>query len=102
MPTPAQQGFEAGIMREEPAHPFLRRSSMEREYLAGFKRGQERRAWLDARGQQRVQIVVEQCAPGDWHWAVLVEKCLYAEGSEKTELAASQACEDANMARVSG
>jgi len=68
--------------------------------MAGFKRGRERRAWLDARGQERVEHVVVQNGHSDWHWEVLVEKQIYEQGRAKTERAAYQACEDANMVRV--
>lgn len=100
MNTPARDGFEAGIMRRMPAHPYPRQSPMEREFMNGFKHGRERRAWLDGRGQQRVENVVFKNGQGDWHWEVLVEKQIYAQGWARSERAAYQACEDANMARV--
>jgi hypothetical protein len=100
MNTPAQAGFEAGIMRRMPAHPNMHQSTPARQFMEGFKRGRERRAWLDARGQKRVEHIVVKSGPGDWHWELLVEKQIYAQGWSRTEKAASQACEDANMARV--
>ena len=100
MSSPAQDGFEAGIMRRMPVHPYLRQSVMERQFMEGFKRGRDRRAWLDARGQKRVENVVVKNGPGDWHWEVLVEKQIHAQGWAKSERLAHQACEDANMARV--
>ena len=88
-------------MRLEPSHPYLLQSSMERQFMDGFRRGRDRRAWLDARGQKRVENIVEKIGPSNWHWQLLVEKQIHAEGCEKSENAASQACEDANMDRIS-
>lgn len=100
MTTPAQEGFEAGIMRRMPVHPYLRQSTMEREFMAGFKRGRARRAWLDARGQKRVEHIVVKNGPGDWHWELLVERAIHAQGWAKSEKLAYQACEDVAVARL--
>lgn len=99
MTTPAQEGFEAGIMRRKPAHPYLHRSIMERKFMEGFQRGRDRRAWLDARGMKRVEHVVYKVGRGDWHWELLVERAIHAQGWAKSETLAYQACEDAGMAR---
>jgi hypothetical protein len=99
MMTPAQEGFEAGIMRRVPTHPYLRQSTMERQFMDGFKRGRERRAWLDARGMKRVEHSAYKNGPGDWHWELLVERAIHAKGWAKSEKVASQACEDAGIER---
>ena len=62
MRTPAKDGFEAGIMRLEPSHPYLLQSSMERQFMDGFRRGRDRRAWLDGRGQNCRKNWPEQLA----------------------------------------
>lgn len=100
MTTPAQDGFEAGIMRRLPVHPYMRQSVMEREFMQGFKRGRDRRAWLDSRGQQRVEHVVFKNGPRDWHWELLVERAIESQGWEKSEKLAYQACEDAAIERI--
>lgn len=100
MSTAAAEGFEAGIMRRTPAHPYIQQSSMERDFMDGFKRGRARRTWLDSRGQKRVRNIVWKNGVGDWHWEVQVENSIHAQGWAKSERAANQACEDANMDRI--
>ena len=87
-------------MRRMPAHPYLRQTVMQRQFMQGFIRGQERRAWLDARGMKRVEHVVVKNGPGDWHWELLVERALEEQGWAKSERLAAQACEDAAMDRL--
>lgn len=100
MTTPAQEGFEAGIIRRKPAHPYLRQTVMERQFMEGFKRGRDRRAWLDVRGMKRVEHVIVKNGPGDWHWELLVERAIEAQGWAKSEKLVAQACEDAAMDRL--
>jgi hypothetical protein len=97
--SPARHGYESGIMRRLPAHPYPHQSAEARQFMDGFARGRERRAWLDERGFQRVQHIVWRNGPADWHWEVLVECALYAQGWAKSQKAADQACDEAAMAR---
>ena len=100
MYTPAQAGFEAGIMRRMPQHPYMVASTSARQFMEGFRRGRERRVWLDARGQKRVECIVVKNGRGDWHWDLLVEKQIHSQGWASSERKGYQACEDANMARL--
>ncbi len=68
--------------------------------MEGFKRGQEHRAWLDARGMERVQHIIVKNGTGDWRWELLAERVLQAQGSAKSAKLAYQACEDAAMDRL--
>lgn len=87
-------------MRRLPAHPYLCRSAMDREYMAGFKRGRDRRAWLDSCGKKRVEQIINKSVRGGWHWELQVEKQIHAQGWAKSEKLASQQCEDAAVDRL--
>lgn len=95
--TPRKAGFEAGIQRQLPRHPYMMGSTPAREFMAGFRAGRERRAWLDARGQRRTRTVIERDPAGGWRWEFLIENTLHGQGWQRTEKAASQEAEAAAM-----
>ena len=91
-------GFEAGVMRRMPAHPYIIGTTPAREFMEGFKSGRERRAWLDARGMKRVRQIIDKAEGGGWWWEVLVENTIAAKGWAKSHKAASRQAEDAALA----
>lgn len=93
--NPAQLGFEDGVMRRTIENGFLPRSHMANAYLAGYARGCAHRAWLDARGMQRVEQRVLRLGAGRWQWQLVVECTVQATGEEGSERDAGIACEDA-------
>lgn len=44
--------------------------------------------------------MIKKIGKGDWHWEVLVEKRIHAQGWAKSERQANTKCEDANMDRI--
>ena len=88
-------GFEKGITRQLPVHPYIMRSTAAREFMEGFKAGRERREWLDARGQRRTRTVIERDPAGGWRWEFYIENSIHAQGWQRSEKTASQAAEDA-------
>lgn len=90
-----KQGFERGIMRQLPQHPYMVRSTAHREFMEGFNAGRARRVWLDERGMKRVRQVIEKSSDGGWHWEVIVEHNIHKQGWAKSQKLASQAAEDA-------
>ena len=93
-------GFEKGIQRQLPAHPYLMRSTAAREFMEGFKAGRERRDWLNARGQRRTRTVVVRDPSGGWRWEFYIENSIHAQGWQRSEKAAGQAAENAAMDAV--
>ena len=88
-------GYERGIMRQQPQHAFIVGTTPAREFMEGFAAGRKQREWLDARGMKRVRQVVEKSTEGGWHWEIIVEHGMVAQGWAKSQKAASQAAEDA-------
>lgn len=91
---PRKAGYEAGIMRQQPTHPYIVGTTPAREFMEGFTAGRAKRVWLDERGMKRIRQNIKKADGGGWHWEVVVEHNPIKQGWSKTEKLASQAAED--------